>query len=142
MLSVTLIILFVTLTAQIGYYICTLCLRSLGFHATSAFICNILKGDLYFYVSITELFQICVIVSQTLREGTLVQMSLLVCEGDGGVSSALLQKRTALRTYLWDQWQRGTLYGTLSYLSYLWDLGKQEQKGVGGALNSSTGVEM
>ena len=39
------------------------------FSSNPVFICNILKGDLY-------------ILIQTLGEGTLVQMSLLVCEGE------------------------------------------------------------
>ena len=59
-----------------------------GFHAISVFICNILQG-----ASITELFQICLVVSQNLGEGTLVlmccwyvreklgsQFSLVACE--------------------------------------------------------------
>ena len=64
--------------------LCTLSLRGRGFHATSVFICNILKGDLYIDVSITELFYICIVVSQTLEKGTLGQMPLLVCEGEVG----------------------------------------------------------
>ena len=49
---------------------------------------------------------------------------------NGGVSSAWWHMRTALSFALWDQWQEGTMYGALSQLSYLWDLEKQEQKGV------------
>ena len=55
-----------------------------GFHAMPVFIYNILKGDLYIDVLITELFWICPVVSQALGEGTHVQMSLLVCEGEVG----------------------------------------------------------
>ena len=43
---------------------------------------------------------------------------------------------------LWDQWQEGTMFGSLSQLSHLWDLDKQEQKGVGDELKSSIGVAM
>ena len=50
--------------------LCTLCLRGWGFHTMSAvFIYNILQG-----VSITKLFLVCLVVSQNLGEGTLVQM--------------------------------------------------------------------
>ena len=34
------------------------------------------------------------------------------------------------------------MYGVLSQLSHLWDLDKEEQKGVGNASQSSVGVEM
>ena len=33
--------------------------------------------------------------------------------------------RTALRFALWDEGFEETMYGTLSYLSYLWDLVEQ-----------------
>ena len=49
-----------------------------------SFNCNILQG-----ASITELFQVCLVVNQTLRGGALVQM---ICwymgERRGGVSTA------------------------------------------------------
>ena len=75
--------------------LCILCLRRWGFHATPVFICNISKGDLYIDVSITELFWICLLVCQALGEGILVQMSLLVCEGEvegmGGGGRGIVQ---------------------------------------------------
>ena len=37
-----------------------------------------------------------------------------------GVSSAWWHVRTALRFALWDQWQKGSVYGALSQLPYLW----------------------
>ena len=43
---------------------------------------------------------------------------------------------------LWDLWQEGTMFGSLSQLSYLWDLDKQEQKGVVDELKLSIGVAM
>ena len=43
------------------------------------FNCNILQG-----ASIMELFYVCLVVSQTLGEDALVQMFLLVCEGEVG----------------------------------------------------------
>ena len=49
-----------------------------GFHATFVFICNILKSDLYIDVLTSTL------LFQALGEGTLVQMSLLVCEREVG----------------------------------------------------------
>ena len=58
---------------------CTLCLRVWRFHAKVVFICNILRGDLYFDASI---FQICLVVSQTLVEGIFVHMFLLVRKGE------------------------------------------------------------
>ena len=123
-------------------WINTLCtsLRGCGFHATPAFICNILKGDLYIDVLITELFQICLVVSQTPVEST--HLCLYSRGRVRGVSSAWWQVRTALRFALWYQWQEGTMYGTLSYFLYLWDLDKREQKGVGNALKSSVKVAM
>ena len=62
----------------------TLCLIGWVFHANSDFFCNILNGGLYIGCLNTELFQIWLVVSQTLGEGTLVQMSLLVCQGRAG----------------------------------------------------------
>ena len=57
-----------------------------------------------------------------------------------GVCSAWWYVRTALMFALSEyQWQKGTMYGALSQLSYLWDLDKQEQKGVGDAQKSSFG---
>ena len=49
--------------------LCTLCLRVWGFHAMLFFNCNILHGAL-----ITDLFWVCLVVSQILGEGALVQM--------------------------------------------------------------------
>ena len=49
----------------------------------------------------------------------------------GRFSSAWWNVRNALRFALCDQWWRGYVYGALSQLPYLWDLNKQEQKGVG-----------
>ena len=41
------------------------------YFAKLAFFCNILNGDLYIDALITELFQMCLIVSHILGEGTL-----------------------------------------------------------------------
>ena len=69
------------------------------------FNCNKLQG-----ASITQLFQACLVVRQTFRDGAIVQM---FCSAWGHV-------RTALRFALWDQWQKGSVYGALSQLLYLW----------------------
>ena len=66
---------------------------------------NILQGS-----SITELFQVSLVVIQALGEGALVQ---IFC-------SFWWHVRTALRFALWDQRQKGSVYGALSYLPYLW----------------------
>ena len=47
-----------------------LCRRCWEFNAKPAYICNILNDDLYIDALITELFQIFLVVSQTLGEGT------------------------------------------------------------------------
>ena len=41
--------------------LCTLCFRGWGFHAMTVFICNILQS-----ASITEVFELCLVISQTL----------------------------------------------------------------------------
>ena len=69
------------------------------------FNCNNLQGP-----SITELFQVCLIVSQILRDGAIVQM----------FCSAWWHVRTASRFALWGQWQKGSVYAALSQLLYLW----------------------
>ena len=68
--------IFVYLTVQIGDCIIktpsALCLRSWGFYVKPAFFCNFLNDDFFLNDAlITELFQICPVVSQTLGEGTL-----------------------------------------------------------------------
>ena len=67
--------IYVKLTIQIGDCIrkthSALCLRGCGFHAKPTFFCNFLNGDLYIDALITELFHICLVISQTLGEGTL-----------------------------------------------------------------------
>ena len=60
------------------------------------FICNILKGDLYIDASITELFSICLVVRQILEEGKLVQISLLVCDGEMGELFSLVASEDCL----------------------------------------------
>ena len=77
---------------------CALCLRGWGFHAKPIFICNILKGDLYTDASITELFWIYLVVSQTpWRRYTCTNVFVGMRGRGGGVSSAWWQVRTALR---------------------------------------------
>ena len=65
----------VKLTVQIGDCIrnipSALCLRVWEFHAKPAFFCNLLNDDMYIDALITELFQICLVLSQSLGEGTL-----------------------------------------------------------------------
>ena len=85
-------ILFVKLIPQIGDCIW----KTPSAHYTSRvgnfnfFFSNIFNGDLYIDASITDLFWISLVVSQTLGVGTLVQISLLMFKGRGeGVSSAL-----------------------------------------------------
>ena len=83
----------------------TLCLRVWGFHVMSFFNCNILQG-----ASITKLCQVCLVVGQDLGEGALVQM----------FCSTWWHVRTAFSFALWDQWQKGSVYGALPKLPYLW----------------------
>ena len=47
-----------------------LCRRGWEFNAKPSFVCNILNDDLYIDALITELFQIFLVVKQTLGEGT------------------------------------------------------------------------
>ena len=126
-------ILFVKLIAQIGdcirnrglHTLCTLCLRGWGFHAKHVFFCNILNGCLYIDASIAELFQICLVVSQTLEKGIHVFVGVL--RERQGSQFSLGGVRTALRFALWDQCQEETMYSAWSQLSYLWDLEEQRE---------------
>ena len=65
----------VKLTVQVGDCIrktlSALFFRGWGFHAKTSFLGNFLNDYLYIDALITELFQICLVVSQTLGEGTL-----------------------------------------------------------------------
>ena len=47
-----------------------------GFYGKPVFFCNILNGKLYIDASITEPFQICLVVSQTLGECTLQNVTV------------------------------------------------------------------
>ena len=93
------------------------------------FICNILKGDLHIDVLIKELFQICIFVIQTLGEGTLVEMSLLMCEGQ-------------LEELVQHGGKRGLLCMILCYSCHIYGIGTSGSKKVWDALKSSVRVEM
>ena len=110
------------------------------------FNCNILHC-----APITELFWACLVVSQVLGEGALVQMFCwYIREKRGGVSSAWRHVRTALRIALWTSGTKDLrmvpchschIYGIwTSTIKKVWGMLKSNQLGVamqvtkGGAL--------
>ena len=99
------------------------------FYSVPGFICNILKGDLHIDVLIKELFQICIFVIQTLGEGTLVEMSLLMCEGQ-------------LEELVQHGCRQGLLCMILCYSCHINGIGTSRSKKAWDALKSSVRVEM
>ena len=97
--------------------------------------------------SITELFQVSLVVSRTLGEGAIVQMfywyarEKCVC-GGGGVISAWWHVMTALRHALRDQWQKVSVYGDCVQFPYLWDWTSRSKKLWGTLKSHQLGVVM
>ena len=114
---------------------CTLCLRGWwGFHAMPFLNCNFLPVAL-----IMELIQVCLVVCQTLGEGARVQMFCWYVRKKLGSQFSLVAYEECLEDCFVVLLQERSMYGTLSQLSYLWDLDKQEQKDMGDAQKSSIG---
>ena len=106
-----------------------------------SFLFNILNGDLYIDAVITELFQICLVVSQTLGEGAILNVFKCIVREVGEFLQPGGQVNSlANRFALWDQWQEKTMYGALSQLSYFQDLEEEMGDALKPSLEMATQV--
>ena len=85
-----------------------------------------------------ELLQVCLVVNQgvlnqVLGEGALVQMFYWYAREKWGSQFSLVACEDCLEVCFVGLVAERIVYSALSQLSYLWDLDKQEQKGVGNA---------